>query len=258
MQYPNFWIFYVATVGILWLFLLVITAYRASSSRLRSRGMKEEYVQFLRKDITTRSLGIGIAIPILLLVAAGIVWLIAGDIHQPERLLSIVLLFLILVIPFPILDTMQLNKKYKELALETGSETVVDVSYKILHLVFNPTWELLAALLYVAFFVAFIEPFHVAFIHLLLLWFLYAAARSGKYLTQPMLKDGYVYVFVFLILNQGFLLYHLLNVSIHRLTCEHCSDPTVFVLGTVLGELLAIKIAYYLSRYPRFSQALSG
>lgn len=258
MEYPNFWIFYAVTVTILWAFLLLVTLYRASSSRLRNRGMKEEYVQFLKKDLTKRSTGIAIAVPLLLLLAAGIVWLVTGDVHSPEQLLWIVLLFLVLVLPFPILDTIQLNRKYKELALETRSETVVDFSYKILHMIFNPLWELAAALLYVAFFVSFIEPFHVAFIHLLLLWLLYGAARSGRYLTQPMLKDGYVYFFIFLMINQALLLYHLLSVSIHRLTCEECYSPIVFTLGITIGALLAIKMVYYLMRYPRFTHALSA
>ena len=258
MEYPNFWIFYAFTVAVLWAFLLLVTLYRANRSRLRRRGMKEEYVQFLRNDLIKRSMGIGVAVPLLLLVAAGIVWLVTGDLHSPERLISIVLLFLVLVIPFPILDTIQLNKKYKELALETRSDTVVDFSYKILHMIFNPAWELVAALLYVAFFVSFIEPFHVAFIHLLLLWLLYGAARSGRYLTQPMLKDGYVYIFIFLMINQGLLLYHLLTVSIHRLTCEECYNPMVFTLGITLGVLLTVKMVYYLMRYPRFTHALSG
>jgi hypothetical protein len=257
MEYPSFWVFYVITVVILWTFLLITTVYRSNPSLLRGKGMKEQYVQFLRNDIIKRSLGIGIVVPILLLVSAGIVWLTTGDINEPGQLITISLLFIVLVIPFPILDTIQLNRKFKELAIETHADTVVDFSYKILHLVFNPFWEAIAALLYILFFVVFIELFHVAFIHLLLLWFLYSAARSGKYLTQPMLKDGYVYLFVFLVLNQGLLLYHLLSVSIHRITCVDCYDPTAFSLGTILGAALATKLAYYLSKYPTFTHALS-
>lgn len=256
---PNLdlWTYYAVTVAILWAFLLAVSLYRASPPRLRRLGMSEEYIRFLRRDITKRSLGIAIAVPLLLLASAATVWIVTGELRHPRSLAAVAMLFIVLVIPFPILDVIQLNTKYRELALSTGSDTVVDLGYRILHLVFSPTWEGAAAVLYLAYFVAFVGPFHVAFIHLLLLWCLYGAARSGKYLTRPMLKEGYGYVLVFLVLNQGLLLYHLLNVSTRTAACDACGGAAAGAAGLSLSALLAVKLGVYLSRYPRFSRALS-
>lgn len=257
MPYLDLWTYYAVTVALLWAFLLAVSTYRTSSSRLRRSGLSEEYIRFLQRDIRKRSIGIAIAVPLLLLASAAIVWTVTGELRQPRSIGAVATLFIVFVIPFPVLEVIQLNAKYRDLALSTGSDTVVDLGYRILHLVFSPTWEGVAGVLYLAYIVAFVGPFHVAFIHLLLLWCLYGAARSGKYLTRPMLKEGYVYVFVFLVLNQGLLLYHLLNVSTRAAACEACGGAAAGAAGFSLAALLAVKLGVYLSRYPRFSRALS-
>lgn len=257
MNSIDFQAFFLLTVAILWLFLLVTTLYRTNRSLLRKKGISDEYVDFLRKDTIKRSIGIAIVVPALLLVSGLLVYVITGDLESPGQIVYVALLFIVLVIPFPVMSTIKLNKEYRSLALETKSEIVVDFNYRVLHLVFNPTVEAIAALLYVAFFLAYVGPFHVAFLHILILWFLYSAARSSKYLTRPLLKDGYLYLVIFLALNQLILLFHLLNESIHLLTCEECYNRTAFFLGAVLSVLLAAKFVYYASKFPKFRTSLS-
>jgi len=257
MEYSELAILFGVIVAALWLMLLIVVLYRSNTSVLRRKGLSDEYIQFIKSDVLKRSLGIALVVPLLLLLSSFIVWLVAGTLESPELLPYVVLVFTVLVIPFPILDVIKTNRKFKDLARATNTEVVFDFNYRILHLVFNPTLEMVTGIIYVLYFFVFVEWFHVAFLHLALMWFLYFSARSGNYLTRPLLKDGYIYLYAILAINQLILIYHLMNVVAHIYSCADCYEPTGIALGLLLGLSLLGKLIYYSIRLPSVRHMLS-
>ena len=50
--------FYSVVVGMIWLFLIVATIILTNKSRLVKKGYKSEYVEYTRKDVFKRNIGI--------------------------------------------------------------------------------------------------------------------------------------------------------------------------------------------------------
>ena len=65
-------------------------------------------------------------------------------------------------IPFPVMDMRETNKKYKNLAVKTNSDVMIDLNYRIIHLALNPLLEIISSLIFIIYFIEFIEPFHVS------------------------------------------------------------------------------------------------
>jgi len=227
-----------------------------NKTRLKKRGYKNEYIEFIRKDTKKRNISIAVFMPLLGLLAAFIVWFITGEVEGIQNLIYIALLWILLVIPFPLIDAIKTQKEYKDLALRTKSEVVFDFNHRILHLVFKPVIELTAAVLVVAYFILFIEPFHVVFVHLLILWALYAAGRYSKFLSAPQLRDGYIYLYIFIMINQALIIFHIFSEIVTRSRCEECMSETGLLAGIIVGSLLFLKFMYYIFLFPKFNLTL--
>lgn len=249
--------FYILVVILLWSFLLIATLYIVNTQRLKKRGYKEEYINFIKKDTKKRNIGIAVVMPILGGLSAFIIWIFTREINSFQNLIYIALLWIILIIPFPILDLRQTQKNYKNLAIETNSEVLFDFNHRILHLIFRPYIEILAAILVISYFILFIMPFHIVFIHIFLLWALYSVGRYSKYLTAPQLKDGYIYLYVFIMINQALIIFHIFNEVISRSGCEECLSALGYSLGIIIGGLLLIKFIYYIFSFPKFNLRLN-
>lgn len=248
---------YVLILIVLWIFLTFVTLFTINRKRLEKRGYKSEYIDFIRRDTKKRNIGIALIMPVLGGIAALIVWAITGEVNGFQNLIYIVLLWMLFIIPFPILDMRKSQKEYKELAIRTHSEVVVDFNYKVLHIIFNPLAEAIASVLVIAYFIIFIEPFHVVFIHIFILWALYATARYSKYLTEPQLKDGYLYLYIFIMINQALIVFHTFREVIGRSDCQVCLSDLGMVSGITLASLLLLKLVYYIFSFPRFKIKLN-
>jgi hypothetical protein len=241
----------------LWVFLLVLTLYQTNTRRLIRKGYPEESFAYLKNSNIRRNSGIAVVVPLLGLTSAFIVWAVTGDLEEPSHMAAVLLVWLILIAPFPILDYRKSAREQRELALRTHSNIVVDFNFTILHLVFRPSLEALFSILYVAYFLLFIHYFHVAFVHVALLWALYGAARYGKNLTAPALRDAYHFLFVFIMLNQLLLLFHL--VREWKMWYDCCIQgpwDLRLITGAALGIGLTVKLVYYLARFPEFHMRL--
>ncbi len=250
-------IFIFATIT-LWIFLLVHTLYKSSRKILTRQGYGDEFIDFIRRTNLKRNIGIGLVVP-----AAGIAaWLLAlwliGDLDQPKNIIFVYLFWLLLIIPFPIMEMRSAPKELKEIIKKTNTDVIVDFGFKILHLVFNPLAELLFSLLYLAYFMFYIELFHVAFIHVGILWTLYGTLRFAKNLTRPGIREAYIFSFIFLMLNQFILIYHIMREVLRRYSCEACLPESGFILGIALGVALIIKSIYYLYKLPEFNMRLKS
>lgn len=248
--------FYLAVVIVLWIFLLIATLFTINRVRLEKKGYKPEYIKFIRQDTKKRNISIAVFMPVLGGLSALIVWLFTGEINSMQSLIYISLLWIILVIPFPILDMRKTQKEYKELAIKTNSEILFDFKFKLLHLMFNPYLEIAASILIIAYFIFFIEPFHVVFIHIFILWALYSVGRYSKYMTAPQLKDGYIYLFIFIMINQALIIFHTFREVLSRSNCEECLSNFGFYLGILLGILIFVKFIYYIFSFPKFNLKL--
>ncbi len=240
--------------GFLWICLIGFTLYQTNTSILRKKGYDEEYIGFLKRDSVSRNLGIAVAVPLLLVFSGFVVWLIFGELSSKKQFFLIAVIWFLCIIPFPILDAKKTQKKLKELAVKTKSDVVVDLNYAILHLVFKPSWELAAALLYILYFALSFRWFHPAAVHFVILWIFYATARSGKHLIKPSLKDSYLYCFFFMVVNHIFLIFQAVWQMILR---QDVMGWQHYVCGVLLIALLVGKLVYYLSNFPRFRRKLT-
>lgn len=257
METTNLMSIFLVSFTTLWVFLLILTLYQTNARRLIRKGYPEESVAYLKKSNIRRNAGIAIVVPLLGLTSAFIVWAVTGDLENPSHMAAVLVLWLILIVPFPILDYRKSAREYRELALKTHSSIVVDFNFNILHLVFRPSLEALFAILYVAYFLLFIHYFHVAFIHVALLWALYGSARYGKNLTAPALRDAYHFLLVFIMINQVILLFHIVR---EWKMWYDCCAPGLWdlrlIAGAALGIGLTVKLVYYLVRFPEFHMRL--
>jgi hypothetical protein len=193
-----------------------------------------------------------VGIPLLLLASALLIRWISGGPFTSKHLIYTMCLFLFLVLPFPIMDMRSTRKKYKELAVKTKTDVVVDLKFRTLHRIFKPSLEVVTGILYAAYFAFFISPLHLGVLHLILLWCLYLAARSGKHLTRPGMKDAYLLIFLFLMLNHLLMGFHL----VRRLIGKGPFNLYMYILGIILAVLLLLKVVYYLVNFPGFRKQL--
>jgi hypothetical protein len=254
MSTESLWLIFIGNILILWLFLGLVTRIMFHPDRLRRKGYEEAYVEFLRKDNRKRCLGIGMVIPVVELLSAGIVYLIFGGITTFQQFIYICLGTLIGILPFPILDTIKTRKEHKSLALKSRQPVIIDLNYKVWHMIFNPYWEAAAGILVLAYFVWMGEYFDLAMLHLAILWLLYLAGRSGRYLTGPSLSDLYLYNFIFMVFNHLLIVFHLI-----RFVTRCCPVPGQMehLVGLLLITAWISKLLLYLVRFPQFRNEIN-
>lgn len=243
---------------ILWIFLLITTLYQCNRKRLTKKGYTEEFITYLRKTNIKRNSGIAIVTPILGIVAALLVTWFVGDLQEDKNIIYVFILWILLIIPFPILEMKKSSAELKNLIRKTNTDVMIDFRYKLLHLIFNPQMEIIFSVIYIMYFIIFIEVFHVAFIHIAILWLLYSAARFAKNQTRPGIRDTYILNFVFMMINHFLLIYHMINEVICRYTCEVCLSESAFIIGMTIGIALIVKSLFYLYRFPEFNVGLKA
>jgi len=245
---------FLVNVALLWLFLGLVSALMFSRTRLLKKGHDEEYVAYLKKENRNRCLGIAIVIPLAGLLSAGVVFTVVGSISTYDHFLYVCLLTLVSILPFPVLDFIQSQKKQKSMIFKTKGKVVVDLNHRTWHLVFHPLWEACAAALVVGYLVWMQRYFDLAMLHTALLWLLYLVGRGGKYMTGPSLSDLYNYSFIFMAVNHLLVIFHLV-----RFVTRCCPEPgqSGHIPGIVLVSLLSSKLIFYFLRLPRFRRELA-
>jgi len=228
-----------------WVFLLLFITIYTDQKRLKKSGHPEGYISFLRKDYQKRSLGIAIGVPLLLLAAYSIYWLLFGVPIAYNSLFYIFLIFLILVAPFPILDIKKSRKEYRKIAIETDAPIVVDLKYKVLHKFFNPLMEFAFVVLFLFYYFSVkdaISP--IVFIHLAIPWLIYLSARNSKFLTKPMMKEGYYMLFAIISLNYVIVMIYVFRYGIQCVECLTQSQR-LFSIGIFFILLVKLTISSY-------------
>lgn len=250
METNKLWILYIITNLTTWIFLLCGYLYQTNRKLQIKKGYSEEYINFRKKDSRTRIFSIALFIPVLQLGAAFIVWMIAGELSIDKHLGYILLVFIILVIPFPIMDMKDSNQKHKDLAIQTRTSIYVDFNYKTLHLIFKPVLEFASLIIIVFYNFFFLNNNIVIYIYLVLVWGFYLLFKSGKNQIRQMLKDGYQFFFIYHIFFQLIII-----LAITLYTFEVQNQKNFWVIWP-LDLLLLGKIIYYFFKLPEFRKKL--
>lgn len=253
MESIDFITIFATSVAALLAFLLVFSYVTMSRKRLAALGYSGDYIAFLRRDRGRRLLAMALAIPLLELAAAGIIYLLTGPLESGTQLLYTLIAFLILVIPFPLRDRYVTQRRLKKLAMQGSERIVADLNYSILHRMFRPSWELAVTLLYAGLMLWVHGGFHIALIHLMILWLLYFTVRGTKNANRPALREAYLLTLAFMMINHALLLFHLADL----LRCCAASMTAPFIAWSVLLlALIGLKSVYYLVQLPALRRAL--
>lgn len=262
------------TVGMLWIALIALYFILTNRRSLERKGYSEEYIAYLRRSHTIRIIIIALVLPLLILLSAFIVAEFTGDLKDESQLAYIIVLMIILVVPFKIIDESIHRRKIRELALQTHEKVAIDLNYKILHLVFNPYWELILGISSLVYGVLFlrIEPW-IIYVFLIFPWLLYINIRGTRYQTRPFLKDNYKYLFSFSLFSYLFFLFYFGSYFMIRLKfavgtfkigeledSEIKFPPTtlILIIGFLIMSALIVRIALYASNYRIFNKMLKG
>jgi hypothetical protein len=213
-----------------------------NEKRLLNNGYSKEYILFLKNDHKKRNLGIGIGIPVLLLTAFSIYWILFGFPDTFNHLIFIFLILCLLILPFPIMDIRESKKAYKKLALDTNSEIIIDIKFRVLHKFFNPAFEVFFLIIFTIYFIVSSHTIPAFFlIHILLPWLVYLGARNSKYQTKPLIKDGYTLIFSVITFNFLLVLYYLFRYGIQ---CVECTGSQYKIGSIIVFLFLFLKIVY--------------
>lgn len=245
---------FVTACATTWLFLIIFYLIFLNRGRLFRKGYSGEYIEFIRKDYRKRMQGVAFAIPLLLLVASGIFWLIAGQPVTYNHVTIIFLIFFLLVIPFPVIDYIKSNKRYKELAYKTSAEVVFDMNHLKLHKFFNPSLELSIGILFILFHILIIRLPFMVYVHLGIPWILYLSVLKSKYATLPMLRDGYLYSFIFMELNYALVIFY---IARYTTFCQDCLARTHLLVAVLLMTIMFGRMIYYILNFRKVYQAMS-
>ena len=148
----------------------------------------------------------------------------------------------------------KMKRKYRNLAEETNENVVIDLNYRMLNSFFNPLLEILSAVFFIAYMLLLNTDFHLAFIHIIIMWFMYLTIRSARNQIRPTMKDAYQYTFIFLCLNQLLIIYYLIREMI---CCSMDYGLLVVITGCVLALLLVLKIIIYFISFNSIRKELS-
>lgn len=255
METINFLKFFINSNIVLLLSLILIYIYFTNTSLLKKRGFTDEFIKFKKKDYTKRLLGIMIAVPVLELIAGLITYFIFGELVNANHLLIAFIIFLVMVIPFPIIDSIKTAKKHEDLMVQTQSSIAVDVKHKIFHLIFNPYLEILATVIVLAYYIYFMEFVSpLITIHLTLIWLMYILIRRAKNMNKPLIRESYYYTFLILGINHLLVIFHIVYPFFTNLEC--CANSIMFMSGINLSVLLVLKVGYYLYSVPLMKKEL--
>ena len=232
-----------------WLLLFLFYILFLSKKRLLTKGYTFEFISFMRGDYIKRMRGIGIAIPILLLVACGIFWLFAGRPDNYKELLYIFVIFYFLVFPFPIVDYFRSKNAYKSYTYNPPVE--IDIkSNKFFH----PLLEFFIVVLSILYTVLLIQLPFMVYIHIAIPWILYFVSIRSGYVTLSILRDGYLNAFIFMELNY---LLVIIYIARYGLISQNYLSGNQKLFSLLLMAIMFSRMIYYIMNFRKIYHTLS-
>lgn len=228
-------------------------------NRLRREGLQDEYIEFYKK-IQTKVLNLFIfpflIIQLVLLVIEGLFF---PDFSSMDILVSVFIGGFILYLPIGLIFYGRHRNKYKdvyrEIAVKTGSEIVIDFKYKALRMFFNPVIEIPASILLIIYIILHYEfrPAIMLSLYIFVPWFNYFNSKTIKNLNKILFKREYTIVYY------GVMAYHIILILLlflYTFDSNFILTTYDYVFFTVLVVLQTLKVIYYLSNYPKFRKEI--
>jgi len=237
--------------GVLLGILFLLYRLFSKDSVLKKMGYEGKYTIIKKKAQAKLMLRLGTVLPIITLAYVFLLrWI-------PREMKGIVFtaLYILWLFPLLIIGQKESNKINKEMVMETHSEVVIDLNFKILHLMFKPWLEIAAALLCAIYNTLYLGHSVSVYMALSVLWFAYFLVRLSKNRNLSSFHSFYRRVFLVFILYQILLLGHFIHATIGALKSPR---EIGFIFALLLCIGLLVKLGYYLSNYPRFKRAISG
>jgi len=235
-----------------WMIMILFYFRFLSKKRLIKNGYTYEFISFMRMDYRTRMTAIGIAIPILLLSAIGIFWVLAG---RPEKYIHYIYIygiFLALIFPMAILDYIKTKDAYHTLIYQGSTKNELEMNTNKF---FNPILELFIAIPFILYSIILIKlPFMVYF-HLAIPWILYFVSTKSRIFTQFILRDGYLYSFIFMELNYLLVIFY---IARYGFNCEDCFSNENKLISLLLMAIMFSRMIYYIMNFRKDYQSFSS
>jgi hypothetical protein len=232
-----------------WLLLFLFYLLFLNKRKLMKKGYTLEFIRFMRKDYIKRMRGIGIAIPILLLVACGIFWLFSGRPESYREIMYIFIIFYVLVFPFPISDYFRSKNSYSTYNYHPQVEKDIKANK-----FFNPLVEFCILLLFIMFTVLIIQMPFMVYIHLVIPWILYFVSIKSRYVTLSILRDGYLNAFIFMELNYLLVIFY---IARYGLISQNYLSADQKLFSLLLMAIMFSRMIYYIMNFRRIYHMLS-
>jgi hypothetical protein len=94
----------------------------------------------------------------------------------------------------------------------------------------------------------------MVYIHLVIPWILYFTLMKSTYATLPMLRDGYLYSFIFMELNYILVIFY---IARYATFCQNCLTNENKWFALLLMMTMAGRMIYYLLNFRKVYQTLS-
>jgi hypothetical protein len=193
--------------------------------------------------------GIGIAIPILLLVACGIFWLFAGRPENYREIIYIFLIFYLLVFPFPIVDYFKSKRSYKSYSYSPPVQADIKAQK-----FFHPLLEIVIVGLFIMYTMLIIQLPFMAYIHLAIPWIIYFISIKSRYVTLSILRDGYLNAFIFMELNYLLVVFY---IARYGLISQNYLSGNQKLFSLLLMAIMFSRMIYYIMNFRKIYHTLS-
>ena len=235
-----------------WIIMIVFYLRFLNKKRLIKNGYTYEFISFMQKDYRTRMTAIGIAIPILLLIAIGIFWVIAGRPEKYIHLIYIYGIFLSLIFPISILDYYKTKNAYHTLVYKGSTKMDAEMNTNKF---FNPILELFIAVPFILYTIILTQLPYMVYFHLVIPWILYLVSMKSKIFTQFMLRDGYLYSFIFMEMNYLLVIFY---IAKYGLLCRDCMANDSKLISLLLMAIMFSRMIYYIMNFRKDYQSVSS
>lgn len=234
----------------IWMIMILFYFRFLSIKGLMKKGYTYEFINFMRKDYRTRMTAIGIAIPILLLIAIGIFWVFAGRPEKYIHLIYIYGIFLALIFPISILDYYKTKEAYHTLVYKGSTRMETDIDA---HKFFIPILELFLAIPFILYTILLVNLPYMVYFHLVIPWILYFLSTKSRIFTHFMLRDGYLYSFIFMELNYLLVIFY---IAKYGLLCENCYSHENKLISLLLIAIMFSRMIYYIMNFRKDYQSV--
>ncbi len=237
---------------ILWCYTIVL--FITNKERLKKKGFDDEYVT-LMKSTHNESMRKFILIFLLTqLVSSLLFYTITGEFTTKQFSQYIFIISTVVGMTYMFNCISSCNMKFKELAVKTNSDIIIDFNFKILKRMFNMPLEIAATLGFIYF--AAVHYDHLPAIYLLAVipWFNYLFMKKSKNLNFSAFKFNYLYV-----AKSNIMLHVLIGVVLFKrsYTFEDILPWYSLTIYFLLMAVFTFKLGLYLYQYPKLREEVS-